>query len=165
MSEANTERSKVVARYEKGKEFTEELLKENENLRKVIAKQNNERMELENRYVKVDVPHLQRKNEILEKEVQMLLEENQNLRNQFAFVEDENQEFADRYVEVEKQNSDLISMYVASHQLHATLDYDEVIGALKDVVINMVGAEEFGVYLVDPSERCLHLLTGGRGSR
>jgi hypothetical protein len=29
---------------------------------------------------------------------------------------------------------------------------------LKDVVFNMVGAEEFGVYLVEPSENCLHML-------
>jgi hypothetical protein len=159
MSETKNEKSKALEIFEKGKEFTEELLKENEKLRMVIAKLKNERLEMENRYVKVDVPHLQRKNEILEKEVQMLLEENQNLRNQFAFVEDENQEFSDRYVEVEKQNSDLISMYVASHQLHATLDYDEVVGALKDVIINMVGAEEFGVYLVEPADNCLHMLT------
>ena len=58
--------SPVLEIFEKGKQFTEELLKENENLRKVIARLKTEKLDLENQYVKAEVPHLRQKVELLE---------------------------------------------------------------------------------------------------
>ena len=151
--------SMVLELFEEGKRFTEELLKENENLRMLIAKLKTEKRDLEGKYIKVDVPWMKQKIELLEDEVHQLKEENQELRDQFTFVEEENREFAERYVQVEKQNSDLISLYVASYRLHSTLNYLEVIGTLKEIVINLVGAERFGVYFLKNSEGKLSLIT------
>ncbi|HMA91144.1 MAG TPA: GAF domain-containing protein, partial [Polyangiaceae bacterium] len=38
---------------------------------------------------------------------------------------------------------------VASYQLHSTLDFSSVLEIARDIVINMLGAEVFGIYLVD----------------
>ena len=60
-------------------------------------------------------------------------------------MEEENRRFADRYVEIEEENNNLANLYVASYQLHSTLDVDEVLKIILEIVINLVGAEVFGV--------------------
>jgi len=159
MSNEGLGRNAMLDIFEQGKRFTEELLKENENLRLVIAKLKTERREIESQLIKVEVPRLQQKVEVLESELLRLREENRELKAQFDTVEEENRQFADRYVEVEKQNSDLISLYVASHQLHSTLNYEEVVRTVRDIVINLVGTEKFGIYLVDEESNQLVLTT------
>ncbi len=63
-------------------------------------------------------------------------------------VEEENKEFADRYIEIEEQNNNLANLYVASYQLHSTLDYREVVRIVQEIVINLIGAEVFHVFIV-----------------
>jgi transcriptional regulator with GAF, ATPase, and Fis domain len=64
-------------------------------------------------------------------------------------VEEENQSFANRYVEIEEENNMLANLYIASYQLHSTLDFKEVLQTILEIVINLIGAEEFGVLLLD----------------
>ncbi|MFQ5505214.1 MAG: GAF domain-containing protein [Planctomycetota bacterium] len=64
-------------------------------------------------------------------------------------VEEENQQFADRYLEIEEENNNLANLYVASYQLHSTLDIEEVLNIIIEIVINLVGAEVFAVYILD----------------
>ena len=151
--------SMILELFEEGKRFTEDLLKENENLRMVIAKLKTDKRDLESQYIRVDVPRMKQKIDLLEDEVRQLKEENQELRDQFTYVEEENREFAERYMEVENQNSDLINLYVASHQLHSTLNYEEVLTTVKDVIINMIGTEQLGIYLLDKKEDCLQMVS------
>jgi len=150
--------NKVFEIFEQGKMFTKELLQENERLRLVIGSLRAEMRDMEKQYVKVEVPRLQQKVLVLEEEVKALRNENHELRQQFTSVEEENREFADRYVTIEKQNSDLINLYVASYRLHSTLAYEEVVGIIKEVVINMIGSEEFGIYLCDEENQMLTLI-------
>ena len=63
-------------------------------------------------------------------------------------VEEENKEFADRYIEIEEQNNNLANLYVASYQLHSTLDFKEVVRIVQEIVINLIGAEAFHVFMV-----------------
>ena len=63
-------------------------------------------------------------------------------------VEEENKEFADRYIEIEEQNNNLANLYVASYQLHSTLDYKEVVRIVQEIVINLIGAEAFHLFMV-----------------
>ncbi len=144
---------KVLELFTEGKAFTEELLKENENLRLVVAKLKNEKKDLEKKYIQVDVPRMREKLRMHEDELNELRKENKELRGQFESVEEENREFAGRYVQVERQNSALINLYVASYRLHSTLNYTEVVEIVKEIVINMVGSEVFGVYVVDEEEK------------
>jgi GAF domain-containing protein len=150
--------SRVFELFEEGRRFTEELLRENERLRAANAQAHNELRDLQNQYVKVDVPRLQQKLSLLDDEVRTLRNENEEMKAQFRTVEDENREFADRYVQVERQNSDLVSLYVASQRLHSTLDYDEVIAIVKEIVINLVGTETFAIYVVDEPQAQLALV-------
>jgi len=77
--------------------------------------------------------------------------ENQNdaILEQLRSVEGENLQFAERYVEVEEENNNLANLYVASYQLHSTLDPSEVVKVILEIVINLIGAEIFGVYVIE----------------
>lgn len=81
-----------------------------------------------------------------------LMQENGKLRRELGRVEAENQEFAQRYVQIEEHNDVLQNLYVASHRLHATLDPNEVLNTIKEIVINLVGGESFGIWMLDDAE-------------
>ena len=70
---------------------------------------------------------------------QTLLEEIHRLNQTLA-------DFSARYVDVEQQNTNLANLYVATYQLHGTLDRDRVLGAIKEVIINLIGSEELGIW-------------------
>jgi putative methionine-R-sulfoxide reductase with GAF domain len=132
--------------FSKAKEFTEELLKENERLRYRIAG-------LEAEGGKPSAAE-ERARELSQRirELEARLAE---MEARFKKVEEENKEFADRYIEIEEQNNNLANLYVASYQLHSTLDYKEVIRIVQEIVINLIGAEVFHVFMV--SEKTGHL--------
>ncbi|HZS06071.1 MAG TPA: GAF domain-containing protein [Blastocatellia bacterium] len=147
--------------FQKSKAFAQELMAENQRLRYRVVQLEKEGMELP---VKVTA------------ETGQLREENKRLAEQVAFlekkfteIEEENKDFAMRFVEVEAQNENLLNLYVASFQLHSTLDQAEVLQCIKEILINLVGTEEFGIYLVDEesSDLLLHGFEGelviGRG--
>ena len=149
---------RFLALFEEGKRFTEELLKENEKLRLVITKLRDEKAELEQRLQRGEAPAVAQKAQYLEQEVAHLHTELETLRQQFNSVEVENRQFADRYVRLERQNSDLISMYVATYRLHSTLDFGEVVRTVKEIIVNLVGSEVFGIYLADEAGPRLTLI-------
>jgi GAF domain-containing protein len=68
---------------------------------------------------------------------------------QLRSVESENQQFAERYLEIEEENNNLANLYVASYQLHSTLDPSEVLKVIVEIVINLIGAELFCVYVCE----------------
>jgi hypothetical protein len=85
-----------------------------------------------------------------------LLRENERLRYRVAElegVEREKDDFASRYVEIEQENNNLLNIYVATYQLHSTLDYEEVLRAITEVVLNFIGAEIFTVTAVESTAR------------
>jgi nitrate/nitrite-specific signal transduction histidine kinase len=129
---------KFLELFNKGKEFTEELLRENQRLRYRIAS-------LETDQASASSDELQR----LREEVQQLSEENRRIAQRFREVEEENKDFANRYIEIEEQNNNLANLYVASYQLHSTLDFREVIQIVQEIVINLIGAESFAILLLD----------------
>ncbi len=81
------------------------------------------------------------------------------LEARYRKVEEENKEFADRYIEIEEQNNNLANLYVASYQLHSTLDYKEVIRIVQEIVINLIGAEAFHLFMVSDKTGRLELET------
>jgi len=127
----------------KGAEFTKELMSENEKLRFKILQ-----LEEAGKTGPVN-PDLQAELQNLESKIQSLQEDKERLLKRHKEVEQENQDFADRYLEVEEENNNLANLYIASHQLHSTLDYKEVLRIILEIVINLVGAETFGIMLLD----------------
>jgi transcriptional regulator with GAF, ATPase, and Fis domain len=138
MTEEN-KAEKFLEIFNKGKEFTEELLRENQRLRFRMAA-----METEHS-AGAPPEELQR----LKDQISHLTEENRRIQLRFREVEEENKDFANRYIEIEEQNNNLANLYVASYQLHSTLDFREVIQIVQEIIINLIGAESFAILLLD----------------
>ena len=128
----------------KSADFTRELLKENERLRFRVAQMAEERESLgkggggESALV-----------EELKKKLKAVEEEKTKIAARFQEVEKENADFANRYIEIEQENNVLANLYIATYQLHSTLDLNEVLRVIIEIVINLVGAEQFGLVLLD----------------
>ncbi len=130
----------------KVKEFTEDLLKENERLRFKIASLESGMPAGSDEQVRG-----------LQQRVRELEERLADMEARYKKVEEENKEFADRYIEIEEQNNNLANLYVASYQLHSTLDYKEVVRIVQEIVINLIGAEAFHVFMVSEKAPVLEL--------
>jgi nitrate/nitrite-specific signal transduction histidine kinase len=129
---------KFLEIFNKGKEFTEELLRENQRLRYRV-------LSLENEAQSGPSDEVQR----LREQLAHLTDENRRIQQRFREVEEENKDFANRYIEIEEQNNNLANLYVASYQLHSTLDFREVIQIVQEIIINLIGAESFAILLLD----------------
>lgn len=60
-------------------------------------------------------------------------------------IREEGQKTLARYAEVEMHNANLANLYVTSYQLHGTLQRDAILAALQEVVVNLIGSEEFAI--------------------
>ncbi|HXV37836.1 MAG TPA: GAF domain-containing protein [Myxococcota bacterium] len=130
--------------FSRGAEFTKELLVENARLRERLAA-----LEQEQADASRTPEEWERYRSGLQSRLDDLEQECASVRLRLQQVEEENQQFASRYLEVEEENNNLASLYVASYQLHSTLDLDEVLKIIVEIVINLVGADIFAVYLLD----------------
>jgi hypothetical protein len=134
-------REELLEMFRNGWAFTEELMGENERLRYRIAQLEREKMDLSGT--------LMREMERLRMDNSQLAHKIDFFNDRFQQIEAENKDFAQRYVEVEEQNESLANLYVASYRLHSTLDPLEVIECISEILINMVGSEEFGLFVLD----------------
>jgi hypothetical protein len=71
------------------------------------------------------------------------------LETRFTEVETESRDLSRLYAQVAHENEGLASLYVAISRLHSTLDPEEVTGILNEILIELVGAEEFAIFVVD----------------
>jgi nitrate/nitrite-specific signal transduction histidine kinase len=139
-----------LAVFRRGAEFTRELLEENARLRRRIV-------EIEDRQqgaAQVDSEWAKLRQELLSR-MRGLEHEREDLLERLRALEEENRQFAGRYVEVEEENNNLANLYVASYQLHSTLELPEVLKIIIEIVINLIGAEVFAVYVYDEKSRRL----------
>jgi transcriptional regulator with GAF, ATPase, and Fis domain len=127
--------------FKKGEEFTQELLKENEKLRYRIAQ-----LEEATKFTDREGSFRSR---TLEDRIRFLEDENRQLIDRYHVVEEENKDFVNRYIEVEAENNNLANLYVASYQLHSTLDFGECLKIILEIVMNLIGAEEFSIMMLD----------------
>ena len=70
-----------------------------------------------------------------------------------AAAESERQELVSRLAEGEHQVGRLMTLYVATYQLHATLDPVEVQSTIAEIALNLIGAEQFVLLLLDEEEK------------
>ncbi len=96
----------------------------------------------------------------LENECSQLRTEQDDAMRRIGELEQENLDFANQLVQVEDVNNNLTNLYIASSRLHSTLDREETLEIIKEVVINFVGAEKFAVFLFDKASEQLHFETG-----
>lgn len=114
--------------------YVHDLLGENERLRVAAATLQSEKARLQE---EVLTTH--------EKLDRHKLEE-VKLERRLAEIAAENRRFSEEYVLVEQQNSNLANLYVASVRLHSTLDRQEVLAVIIDIIEFLVGCEQIGVF-------------------
>ena len=128
----------LINLFEEAKKFTSELLGENERLRLLLAAQKAEG--------KAGATKMGYHDELKE------------LKKTIADLEAENKDFAGKFVKVEQMNQNMASLYVSSYRLHSTLDFKEVIEIIKEIVINLIGSEVFGIFLKDQERNDLKII-------
>lgn len=73
---------------------------------------------------------------------------------------------AERMSTVEAENNRLANLYVASCQLHSSLDLSEVLRNIVEIMINLIGADQFAVYILDEKTGRLEpVVSHGMGQR
>lgn len=140
--------------FKKGAEFTQELLRENERLRFQLVQ-----MEEPNRLASCAAEALQEVDN-LKSQIVDLEREKKEILQRIARVEAENIDFANRYVEIEGENNSLANLYIATYQLHSTLDFRDVLQIISEIIINLIGGEEFALFLLDEDTGLLQAMAG-----
>ncbi len=130
--------------FRRGAEFTKELLEENQRLRRQLLE-----VEQRDSDAALDTTEWSKLREQLLSRIEGLEVEREDVLVRLHALEDENRQFANRYVDIEEENNNLANLYVASYQLHSTLDLSEVLKIIIEIVINLVGAEIFCIYVHD----------------
>lgn len=119
---------------ERSRELRDDLARENERLKSRVQS-------LESDIVMTE--------SMLSKDVEDERGEHERLSREALSLAEENLDLARRYVELEEHATSLANLYAATFQLHVTLDPAAVVRAIADIAINLIGAGEFVVYLVD----------------
>ena len=160
MTEKNDKPDGFFAKFfEEGREHIEDLLKQNEQLKKQVALL---RHELSQKPGSESAEEVDDESQLASvcQERDRLKQELDDFRKRLQGLEKENTEFAEKYLQVEKESSNLASLYVASYQLHSSLDYDVVLQRINEILINLIGAERFAIYLYDPKTNAFTLVSG-----
>jgi K+-sensing histidine kinase KdpD len=92
------------------------------------------------------------------REIETIVRANDVLRAQIEGIKAETKAYSSRYAEVEQQNSNLANLYVASYRLHGTLDREQVIAAIQEIIANLVGSEEAALFEIDHDTQALELV-------
>ena len=135
--------------FQKGAEFTHDLLRENERLRKQSFDLEQENAQLRTQLASNDaIRDLLRKVEELEREKSALL-------SSMYEAEAISTRFCNRQSEMEDELHKLANLYVASYQLHSTLSLTRVFSHLRELLAQLVGARAHALYLHDPTKNVL----------
>lgn len=79
------------------------------------------------------------------------------LQIQIEGIQAETRRYSSRYAEIEQQNGNLANLYVASYRLHGTLDRNEVVAAIQEILANLVGSEEAALFELNAGRQTLEL--------
>lgn len=135
-----------LARFEEVMKKINELEQDNEKLQSQVVTLTHDNTQLKDHFKK------------LEKETKFFKMDRDRLIKNIEVIEEKNKEFHDLFVNIEQQNNNLANLYVASYQLHGTLDKTELLASIREIIINLVGSEEFAIFTVDKDQEYLLLL-------
>jgi nitrate/nitrite-specific signal transduction histidine kinase len=60
-------------------------------------------------------------------------------------IDREQKRFQEQFFDIERQNANLATLYAAGHALHTSASREAVLAAIQEIVINLVGSEEFAI--------------------
>ncbi|MBN2370751.1 MAG: GAF domain-containing protein [Vicinamibacteria bacterium] len=84
--------------------------------------------------------------------------ERADLEARLLSAEERNQRMERECGEAVAQSSNLANLYVASCRLHDTLDRAAVLAAIQEIIINLVGSEQIGIFELDGDQDMLSLI-------
>jgi hypothetical protein len=105
-----------------------------------------------------EVERLRTQAAALRSEIERQRKEEAALLAQIDGIRRETEADTSRYAAVEQQNSNLANLYVASYRLHGTLDRQEVVAAIQEIIANLIGSEEAALFELDPESQHLELV-------
>lgn len=123
------------------REYIEGILEELKKSRQLITHLEHEIMSH-----KEDKLQLQSRLLDLREELERRDAEKITLHRELLEIEHRNDSHSEDYVLLEQQNTNLANLYIASYQLHGTLNRDEVIATIKEIVINFIGSEQVAIF-------------------
>lgn len=80
------------------------------------------------------------------------------LEERLQEVEEANRRLEAEQLALQQQSASLLNLYVAAYRLCGTLDRKEVLQTLQEIIANMVGSEEIGIFELDPERGELELI-------
>jgi hypothetical protein len=132
---------------------SKELLAENERLRNRVVT------------LEADVVALERERPRLVDELDRVREDlrrhqalQQELKQKLEQTQAEGLRYSESYLDIERQNANLANLYVASYRLHGTLDREELYVAIQEILSNLIGCEEAGLFEVEAEAGKLKLI-------
>jgi GAF domain-containing protein len=66
---------------------------------------------------------------------------------------------SEEFADVSQQNADLVNLHVASTRIHESAARHEVLTAIQEIVINLIGSEQIGVLEIAPDGRTMSLVS------
>src|SRR5262245_33622421 len=130
--------------------YIDDLLGEIERLRLVLAQVEDDKLRLEKRFQDTSFEW--------QREMDRQQDEKTRLQEQIARINAENSQFVEQCAQVQRQNANLANLYVASYRLHSTLDRDQALSVIQEIIINLIGSEELAIYELDSQSRLLRLI-------
>lgn len=160
-----TDKSKqelIIKVLEETKLFTQNLLKENDRLRLMVAglKAGQDTLSETRKKPEDMLGSLEERYEFIVTENNRLQQELEHIKEEITKADSESQDYHTRYSELEQQNEMLANLYVTISRLHSTLKFNEVIEIIKEIIINLVGSESFAIYWFDEPGRQLCFIGG-----
>jgi hypothetical protein len=124
--------------HEATRSLFEDLLEANRRLRQTVSVLSEERSDA----ARADLSEL-------DKRAERWRAEQQSVLSLLESVASESRRFEEQFAVVERQNSNLASLYAAGHALHSSLDRAAVLSAIQEIVINLIGSEQFAIVAAD----------------
>ena len=149
MSTKNQPVSDYVRRVQdESQKFSEDLLSENQRLRKVLED------------LQFEMDNLREKASLAKQELsQLLAEQGESTEASWDTSDAENQHLLEEYESLRQQNANLVNLYASNFQLHGTLDRQEILAAIVEIIVNLVGSEELAIFDVNEEDSTLRLIT------
>ena len=119
---------------ESTQKHAEELVEQNERLKSLVAS-------LQEKQTKItgELTNLRGERDVLQGE-------RARLKTVLDQALEQNRRDIERSALVEEQCTSLANLYVATYKLHGSLERSEVLAAISEIVVNLVGCEQFGVF-------------------
>jgi hypothetical protein len=113
----------------------------NERLREMVAALESDRSRLQGERIR-----LQEQLMNLREELAQRVDEHTSLVRRLSDVQRESEVVSARFLDIETQNTNLANLYVAGYQLHGSLERPNVLAAIREILINLIGTEDFAVF-------------------